>query len=73
MTLVQNDHYGCGPIAIYNAMVLLNKRPPSLKKLYKLSGVSEDGLLERDLRKCLKKLGLTLSNRSSSIIKRGRV
>lgn len=73
MTINQNDHYGCGPTAIYNAMVLLNKQPPNIKKLYKLSGVTEDGLLERDLRKCLKKLGLTLSNRLSKITKKDAI
>jgi predicted double-glycine peptidase len=32
-TLTQKDHFSCGAIALYNAIVLLGVKPPSLKKL----------------------------------------
>lgn len=35
-TLVQRNHFQCGPIALYNAIVLLGVKPPSLKQLTKM-------------------------------------
>lgn len=64
--IIQRNHYSCGAVALYNAMVLLNIKPPPLKKLTKMCKTTStrhptkpSGTYFSDLAKTSRKLGLT--------------
>lgn len=61
----QRNGHECGPIAVHNVFILLNKNPPPLKKLKEMLKTDKYGTSKSDMIKTLKELKILRSTKAT--------